>query len=215
MSSACSIAATSLPTPILFLRSAARRSEGFGFRLFYQLYKRLHRLLTGRTVEVGNFSVVPKELLDRLVGVCELWNHYAAAIIKARLPNVGVPVNRGQRIVGNPRMNFTSLVVHGLSAISVFGEEVGIRMLLATSVLTALCGVGLVAVLAIRFFTTLAIPGWATTAAGVLGVLMANGLLLSLMFIFIILQARSQQTFLPLRDYANYHLDVVETLQHD
>ena len=51
-------------------------------------------VLTGRKVEVGNFSVLPWTLLERLVGVSEIWNHYAAAVYKARFPLVQVPVPR-------------------------------------------------------------------------------------------------------------------------
>ena len=44
-----------------------RRSEGFVFTFLYQLYRLAHRVLTGIPVQVGNFSIVPCALLDRLV----------------------------------------------------------------------------------------------------------------------------------------------------
>src|ERR1700691_6805880 len=37
----------------------SRRSESFVFRSFYHLYKFLHRCLTGISVRVGNFSILP------------------------------------------------------------------------------------------------------------------------------------------------------------
>jgi hypothetical protein len=186
----------------------AKRSESLTFRVFYRLYQRLHKWLTGRRVEVGNFSIIPRSLLARLVGVGELWNHYAASVVKARLPHTKIPIARGTRLVGTSRMNFSSLVVHGLSAISVFGEEIGVRLLTAASALTLATIAGVAAVVAIRFGTDLAVPGWATNAVGLLLVLFGNGLLLSLVFIFIILQTRSAMTFLPLRDYSHYVLGI-------
>ncbi|CAN5229806.1 N/A [soil metagenome] len=190
----------------------AKRSESLTFRVFYRLYQSAHKLLTGRRVEVGNFSIIPAKTLARLVGVGELWNHYAASVFKARLPHAKIPIARGHRLVGTSRMNFSNLVVHGLSAISVFGEEIGVRLLIAASVLIALTLAGLAAVIAIRFGTTLAVPGWATNAVGLLLVLFGNGLLLSLVFIFIILQTRSAMTFLPLRDYEHYVLDLASVV---
>src|SRR5262249_29066545 len=56
----------------------SRRSESVVFRLFYRLYKFLHRCLTGISVRVGNFSILPFPYLNTLVVMSELWNHYAA-----------------------------------------------------------------------------------------------------------------------------------------
>jgi hypothetical protein len=184
-----------------------RRTEGLIFRGFYRLYRFFFRTLTGRTIRVGNFSVVPAHLLERLVCVPELWNHYAAAFSKARVPFDQVPTPRGSRLAGQSRMNLVSLMIHGLSAISVFGEEVGLRLLLASLLLSIFAGIAICAVVFIRFFTDLAIPGWATSAFGLLLVLLVQGLLSSLVIVFLILQARSNMAFLPLRDYGFYILE--------
>jgi len=45
----------------------ARRGE-FVFKLFYQLYRVIHRVLVGFDIRVGNFSVVPSQFLERLGG---------------------------------------------------------------------------------------------------------------------------------------------------
>src|ERR1700756_124765 len=57
----------------------SRRTESTVFRLFYIAYKLLHRALTGVSVKVGNFSILPARYLHNLVVMSELWNHYAAA----------------------------------------------------------------------------------------------------------------------------------------
>lgn len=185
----------------------ARRSERIGFRVGYQLYKLLHRLLTGRSVEVGNFSVVPWSALQRLVGISEIWNHYAAAVYNARLPLVQVPIPRATRLAGKSRMNFVALVAHGLSAISVYSEIVGVRILAATSLVMGLALVALGATVAIRLWTDLAISGWATTAAALLGVLLVNLFLVSSLAVAFVLQSRDRYSFLPLRDYQHYLLE--------
>jgi len=68
--------------------SRLKRSENRLFRVFCQGYRLLHYLCTGISVRVGNFSVIRGKLLRRLVVVSDLWNHYAASVIKARLPFV-------------------------------------------------------------------------------------------------------------------------------
>jgi polyisoprenyl-phosphate glycosyltransferase len=182
----------------------SERSEGLVFRLCYRFYQCLHRLLTGRRYEVGNFSIIPFPILDRLVGYSEIWNHYAAAVFKGGLPAGMVPVARARRLCGEPRMNLVSLIAHGLSAISVFREEVTVRLLLATGVISILALIGLAAVVSIRLFTRLAIPGWATSAAGILSIILLNALVLCLIYVIFLLQARNSATFIPARDYEYY-----------
>jgi polyisoprenyl-phosphate glycosyltransferase len=182
----------------------ARRSEELVFRVFYQFYKAVHRLLTGRIVEVGNFSIIPAAQLDRLVGVSELWNHYAASVFKARLPVDKVPIARGKRLCGQSKMNFASLAIHGLSAISVFGEQVNTRLLLGTGIAGGLTLLAATAAVGLRCITGVAIPDWAAYALGLLAIVCLNGLLLSLIFSVSILQSRSNTSFLPLRDYKYY-----------
>ncbi len=122
----------------------ARRSESPTFIVFYILYKWAHVALTGIGVRVGNFSVIPRRRLESLAVVSELWSHYAAAVFKSRQPFCSVPTHRATRLAGKPQMNFVRLVVHGLSAISVFSDIIGVRLLVATMVLTLLClgGIG-------------------------------------------------------------------------
>ena len=185
---------------IVFARRA-RRTEGPVFRAGYAAFKCCHWLLVGLPVDVGNYSVIPPLLLDRVVGISEIWNHYAAAVVLARLPVVKIPIDRGRRIAGRSHMKFVSLVTHGLSAISVYANVVAVRMLLFSAVLFGAAILGIVAVVAVRLCTTLSIPGWATAAAGLLLVASLNALLLMAVFVQMILQSRNSLPFLPLRDW--------------
>jgi polyisoprenyl-phosphate glycosyltransferase len=181
-----------------------RRSESWSFVLFYRLYKALHRLLVGMGVRVGNFSAIPRRRLESLIVVSELWNHYAAAVVKSRQPFDTVPTRRADRLAGRSRMDFVRLVAHGLSAISVFGDIIGVRLLVATLVLIALTIVGLVVTVVLRLATDLPIPGWATSTFGILTVILFQAVMLSVQFSFIILGGRQGTSFLPCRDYAYY-----------
>jgi hypothetical protein len=101
-------------------------------------------------------------------------------------------------------MNFVALVGHGLSALSVHAEVIGVRLLVATAILVA-CITGLfTAVVGIRLFTRLAVPGWATTAAGLLFVVAMQAAVLAVFFVFLVLHGRSQPAFVPIRDYSYF-----------
>jgi polyisoprenyl-phosphate glycosyltransferase len=182
----------------------SQRSESALFRAFYRLYKLAYKLLTGRNVRFGNFSVVPRRCLTSLVAVSEMWNHYAAAVLKSRQPLCMISTQRGKRLHGEPKMNFVGLVIHGLSAISVDSDLVGVRLLVVSLALIVLAFVGLIAIVFIKLATTLAIPGWATTAVGLISILLFQTIMLAVIFSFITLSGRNLSFFLPKRDYVHF-----------
>jgi hypothetical protein len=161
-------------------------------------------MLTGERVRVGNFSAVPRHLLRRLVAVSDLWNHYAAAVFHARIPFTTIPTRRGTRYAGGSQMNFVALVAHGLSAMSVFGDRIGVRLLIVTCSLAGL----IVSVASMLLFwhvvQGLAIPAWAASAALATVVLLFLLFATSLAFVFIILGGRANPGFLPFREFAHY-----------
>lgn len=179
----------------------ARRTESFIFRLFYQVYKMLHRVLTGQGVRVGNFSILPFENLSALGVVGEVWNHYAAAVFRSRLPYEMIPIPRGKRIAGESRMNFVALVVHGLSAISVFADVVGVRILIASLLGSLLALLGILVVIGVRLFTSQAIPGWASYLVVGLAILAMQSIMVASSFVFYLLSNRTNLSFIPARDY--------------
>lgn len=200
----------------IIFAARARRAEGFLFKMFYQIYRTIHRLLVGFDIRIGNFSLLPSAFLERLAVSSDLWNHYAACVLKTRLPHGTVAINKCKRISGNSKMGFISLVVHGLSAISVFGDVVGVRLLMTSFVFGLITAALLVVTLIIKFGTTLAIPGWATFVVGLLLLLLSQCLLLSLVFTFVVLYSRGQSSFVPLRDCPIYiHSEEPFRLAHE
>jgi hypothetical protein len=193
----------------------SRRSESFVFRCFYQLYKFLHLCLTGIRVQAGNFSILPFAYLNTLAVMSELWNHYAAAVFRSRLPYTMIPIPRGKRIAGTSTMNFVALVSHGLSAISVFGENVGVRLLIGSLAGSLLAGVGIVIVVIVRLFTSRAIPGWATYATGTLAIVAIQLITIAMSFTFFVLSNRANLGFVPLRDYSLFVEEVVALYSYE
>lgn len=185
----------------------ARRTESFLFKFFYVFYKALHLALTGIPVRVGNFSVVPYSCLSSLVVISEIWNHYAAAVLNARLPYDTIPVPRGHRLEGKSKMDFVALVTHGLSALSVYSDRVGVRLLVASSVTIALSTV-VVLVTSIVHFRAAAIY-----VIGLPIVLLALAAAMGFVFVLFTLKGRSGALFLPIRD-CPYFIGGVTRLDH-
>ncbi|HWP41975.1 MAG TPA: glycosyltransferase [Blastocatellia bacterium] len=184
----------------------AKRSESLVFKIFYSLYRTIYYLLSGSKVRFGNFSIIPYQLLRRLVVVSEIWNHYAAGILKARIPYKEIPTNRSRRLDGRSSMSFVSLVLHGLGAISVHGDVVGVRALIATVLLIIISAIAISIVVVIRATTDLAIPGWASTLTASFFIILMQAVMVALLFAFMVLNSRSSSGFLPRRDYVYFVL---------
>ena len=129
--------------------------------------------------------VIPRQKLNSLVHYSEIWSHLPAGIIKSGLSFTSVQVNRGTRYAESSRMNFFSLVLHGMGAIAVFLEKVAVRLLMLSFILILVSVVVIFSVIGIRLFTNLAIPGWASTILSAMVIVLLQGFLLSLFTIFL------------------------------
>jgi len=185
-----------------------KRSENLLFRVSYFIYKRLYKALTGQEIRIGNFSLIPRQLLTQIVVVSEIWNHYSSGILKARIPHRYIPTDRSSRLAGSSRMNYVQLAVHGLSAISIYGDVIGVRALMATVMLAFISVVLIIIAIVVRSLTDLAIPGWATYVIGLSFIILLQSITISFSFVFLILNGRNNYSFLPQRDYHYFILDV-------
>jgi len=191
-------------TPTAVFAERGRRMEGALFKVFYQLYRLMHYILTGRGIRMGNFSALPAHHLNALIACPELWNHYAAAVIKCRLKYTTIPVDRAQRLRGKSHMNFVGLVVHGFSALFTFHEIVSTRLLIASAGSAAVFFLLLSVVVLMKTMTDLAIPGWASMVSGLLFLLIFQSVATSITVIFSAMISRNALGFLPLRDYSYF-----------
>jgi hypothetical protein len=181
-----------------------RRTESLVFQLCYHLYRLVHVVLTGVPVRIGNFSVISRDQAASLVTSADLWNHYAAAAVRSRLPIKRVPLPRGRRFSGHSRMRWASLVIHGLSAASVFGDVIGVRLLTAS--LLGLC----VALPGLCFSLAAGRPdpgGHLSNAVIIwcfIALLLVQLTLTSVGFILSVLSGRSFAAFIPIGEYARF-----------
>lgn len=178
-----------------------RRFASVGFRCGYWSYRLLHRMLTGVVVREGNFSIIPRSAVTRLVTMSELWNHYAGAIHKSKLSFARLSVDRGRRLGGTSHMDLVALVVHGLSGISTFYDVVATRILMASIACMIVLALSLAAIVGIRLGTHLAIPGWATFTGGLALLLMLQFVSMAFSLVFLMINTRQSATFVPIRDY--------------
>ena len=186
-----------------------KRHEGLIFQVSYRIYKLVFALLTGKKIAFGNFSCIPGKLSKRVAHVSEIWNHYSGGIIKSRIPYTSIPVERGRRLAGESKMNFTSLVLHGLSAVAIHADSMAVRLVLFCLFLAIFSVMAIISVAIVKFFTAFASPGWATTViSGFVSVIMQS-FLVSLLLLFVVLMYRTQRLFIPAKDFEDYISEII------
>lgn len=173
------------------------RTESFSFRAFYKVYKVLFRVLVGTRIDFGNFTFIPFHKLPSLTHTAGIWNHLAASICRSRLLLRKKPCPRGERYAGQSRMNFTSLLTHGLGAMSVFIDVILVRIIAGISAFMAALLTAIGVTLFMKFATDMAIPGWATSAVGLLSVLLLQSFMLVFTSVFMVLNLRTIKKVIP------------------
>ncbi|HEV7615610.1 MAG TPA: glycosyltransferase [Solirubrobacterales bacterium] len=174
------------PRRKVVLAMRTKRRESLRFKLMYRLFRLLFRALTGTTVSSGNFAAMPGSVARRALLHPTFDLSYSSAILALDLPVEPVPCERGERYEGRSKMTFGRLAMHGLRMLMPFTDRIAIRAL-AVFVASLVLGVALaLVVVAIKLFSSAAVPGWASfTALGALIVsLVALGNFVSLFVLF-------------------------------
>ena len=107
-----------------------KRSEGFVFKVLYEMHKILTLIFTGKLIKFGNFTCLPKDHVKQLISKPYLWNSYSSSVVRTINDRTSIPSTRGTRYVLPSKMNFTGLVFHSLTIISVFKNIVIIRSII-------------------------------------------------------------------------------------
>lgn len=190
----------------IIIGQRGKRTEGTSFKVYYKIYRLLFRLLTGKRIDFGHFMVIPRQFADRLVYLSDLWNSLAATVLKSGMPSIKIFTSKGERYNGLSKMNFSSLLLHGLGAIAVFIETISVRLLMFSLTIIGLSSLIILGILGIKWFTDLAIPGWASVILSTIIIVLLQGFLLSLFTVFLFLSSGSSRKFIPAHHYTDYIL---------
>jgi glycosyltransferase involved in cell wall biosynthesis len=193
---------------LIVVAQRRQRSAGFVFKSFYALYKLAFRMMTGQRIDFGNFCLLPRASLCALTHNPAIWNNLAAAITRSPIPRIALPLARGVRLAGKSRMNFQSLLVHGVSAMAVYADYVFLRILIASALLAGLAVIAIALIVGIRLATSWAIPGWASFLAASFVIIFLQALLLSGIALFQLMSFRNVKTFVPAVDASSLILNV-------
>ena len=183
------------------------RVESFKFKLFYQVYRLIFRLLTGHNIRFGNFMALKMSAMKRLLTYAELPTHVAGTVILAKCRINTVPIDRGPRYAGQSKMNFAGLVLHGLRALMIFADFVLVRLGLASLIFIVIITFVIMATIFLKSIG-MATPGWFSIALGMLTLLLIQIAAFVLMFL---MTSHSKNDYMSQRSILLDLIDVSET----
>ena len=192
---------------IIFAERTSRANR-MTFKLFYGLYQSLYRLLTGMPISIGNFSGIPGRLVKRIAAVSEIWSHFPAGIMRAKIPYETLPSSRGPRLHGESKMNLVSLVIHGISGLSVHADVVGVRLLLGILGLGAIIFISIPVIIMLKLFTDFWLLGWTSQTILILGGILFQMLIAAMLIVFLVLSQKNQRTIIPAIDYDAFIFEI-------
>ena len=107
-----------------------KRSEGFFFKLLYEIHKIITFIFTGKIINFGNYSCLTKKDVKKIFSKASLWSSYSGTL-KKFVPNLNtINSTRGLRYFGPSQMSFLKLIIHSFSIVAVFKINVAIRSFL-------------------------------------------------------------------------------------
>ena len=104
-----------------------KRSEDLKFKICYVLHKVFTLVFTGQLIKFGNFTCLPKSVVEKMINEKATWNSFSGTLKKIERNLVSIPSVRGKRYFGPSKMSFYNLIKHSLSIISVFRKTFLIR----------------------------------------------------------------------------------------
>ena len=107
-----------------------KRSEGIFFKFCYFTHKLIVFTFTGESIKYGNYTCLPKLVVEKMVNEKATWSSFSGALAKVAKDRAGVSSERGTRYFGPSKMSFKNLIIHSLSIISVFKINVLMRSIL-------------------------------------------------------------------------------------
>ena len=116
--------------------SRKARTEGIIFRLINQLRLVITYLLTGKFINVGNFSSFPSSILNQILSNNNLYLAYSSGVLKNYNKFYFLNIKKNKRYYDNSKVNLKFLIIHSLNIIAVFYKNVLLRSFLLILLVT-------------------------------------------------------------------------------
>ena len=173
------------------LARRTKRQESYLFKFLYINFKLLFYALTGTIIKSGNYmsyrvSSIKQVIFHPYFNLC-----YSSVFLGLRIKTNYVPCERGQRYVGQSKMNTTNLIAHGIRMLMPFIETIATRFLILFTGLFITTFIASIVSVSFYIFTDLSVPK--SLLIGLLGTLIISSLSLGNLIVLFTVSAQSMK----------------------
>lgn len=145
---------------IIFV-SRGKRKEKISFKIGYFFYKIIFKIITGRSINFGNYSLLSPRVVKSISN--KHFFHYSAFLSKQKFEIKKIKFDRLKRIDGKSKMSFKNLLFHGLKSFIEYIEEIVYFQIKLFIVLLFFLSVTSIYILYSKFIVKNAVLGWASS----------------------------------------------------
>ena len=161
------------------------RTNSFLFLFLYKIYKIFFKILIGKSLDFGNYSIISRDVANHLVHLNFV--HYSAFLLKSKYQIIKIKIDRAKRIAGKSKVNFNFLLYHAIFSILEVSEILFIRILRIFLIFSTLLLLTSLYILYLKFIIFTTIPGWASlllVGFFISELVITNTIILGLMLIY-------------------------------
>jgi glycosyltransferase involved in cell wall biosynthesis len=152
--------------------SRGQRKESNLFKISYYLYKILFKLITGKHINFGNFSMISPKVLEAISD--KHFFHYSSFLSKQKFKIDKIKYDRNKRLKGKSKMGFKNLLLHALKSLVEYHEELIYFQIKVFVIMLIMFGSILSYIIYSKFISNTAVLGWSSS----LFIGLINGLLI-------------------------------------
>ena len=161
-----------------------KRKEDISFKVGYFFYQLIFKLITGKKISFGNYSMISPMVLNAIAD--QHFFHYAGFLSKQKFKIKKIKYNRQKRLDGSSKMSYKNLVFHGLYSLIEYSEEILFTLIKAFLIIFSILFIYGNFVLYSKFISHMAISGWASSIISNLilsGLIIISTLIISLLLL--------------------------------
>jgi glycosyltransferase involved in cell wall biosynthesis len=138
-----------------------KRSEPLIFKCLYWFYKVLFWLITGRSMNYGNYCMLRINVVEKIRFTSFI--HLPAYLLRQKARRHFIRYDRSPRIDGKSKMSYKDLFLHAFKSFVEFGNDLLLWFLRLFGVVFVLLAAILCNLVYQKFIAHTAIPGWFST----------------------------------------------------
>lgn len=175
---------------VVAMRSKPKRNILLLF--WHTIFKSIFRMLIGKSVNFGNFSLLNYQQCQKIVSNKKLKISYIGTLLRSGIRIERVRIDRGRRYEGRSQTDKDGLITYGFQILTVYADKIYVKLLRVVSLCLLIYSGAIIFILFGKLFTSRNISGWSSTMIAILGTSILQLIVLLVGLIMIQINSRSE-----------------------